>query len=80
MSNDNPSVTLGEKILHYFLMGFMALVLVLSGVAAYVFIQKPTANAIDSTPPVVEPVGEKKPLPDYMIDNIENDELELLKP
>ena len=81
MSNDNPSVTFKEKGLHYVAMSLMFFMIVMAAFVSYMAMQKqPRPPMEDRDMLVQEPVGRTKPLPDYMIEKIEKDELELLKP
>ncbi|MDH5723163.1 MAG: hypothetical protein OEY94_07575 [Alphaproteobacteria bacterium] len=80
-SNDNPSIGMKEKGLHYAAMSLMIFMIILAVVVSYFAMQKPFSQAaVSAEQPVLETVGEKKPLPDFLIDNVEKDELELLKP
>ena len=81
ISNDNESIGLKEKGVHYFAISIMIIVLVLAVFVVMTAVQKPQNN-LETMPDVKADIsqGKKKPLPDYMLEDIETDELDLLKP
>jgi len=70
-----------EKAFHYFFMGAMMALIVISVVFVYM-----STNGSMQKQPVshefsdAEKSGNKKPLPDFLVDKVPADELETLKP
>lgn len=79
-SNDNPAVGLKEKGLHYAALSLMIIMIILAVFVSYLSIQKQPRPSMEELDTLNAKEGMAKPLPDYMIEKIEKDELELLKP